>query len=96
MSHGVIVKSVVYLIAATGAGWVLMTLTEPKPDRIKAISGTQSLDRVSDDLKRKHLIVQKLKEAASGKLNTTNKCMTFKHKSSHNFNIYTGKPPPQF
>lgn len=56
--------SVVYIVGFTAVGWVFMKVTEPKEDKLKAVRETTSLEHLSEDAKRKHLIVQRLKEAA--------------------------------
>lgn len=57
-------QSVVYLLGFTCIGWVFMKVTEPKGDKLKAVRETVSLEHLSEDAKRKHLIVQRLREAA--------------------------------
>lgn len=63
MEH--IVKSFFYLGAFTTLGYVLMKVTEPNPEKLKAIRNTTYSDpQSSDNRKRTELIIQKLKEAA--------------------------------
>lgn len=61
---GPLVKCVVYLVGFTGFGWVCMKITEPKGETLKKVRETTSYEHLSEDVKRKHLIVQRLKEAA--------------------------------
>lgn len=56
-------KAAVYLCGITGIGWVLMKVTEPTPEKLKKISESAG-EVYGDELKRKHLIVQRLREAA--------------------------------
>lgn len=61
-----IIKSFLYLGGFTTLGYVLMKLTEPGPEKIKAIQGTRYQDPQSAENRRKtELIIKKLKEAAN-------------------------------
>lgn len=63
-SGGLVAKSLVYLAAFTGVGWVLMKVTEPKGDKKRVIQESSSLEHLSDAERKKRLIVLRLKEAA--------------------------------
>lgn len=61
-----IFKSFVYLGSFSALGYVLMKLTEPSPEKIKAIRGTHFQDPQSNENRRKtELILKKLQEAAN-------------------------------
>lgn len=64
MSQSILTKSIVYLTAVTGVGWVLMQVTEPKKDKLKKIAEPQSVEHMSDVQKRRYLIVQKIRQSA--------------------------------
>lgn len=60
-----IIKSIFYLGAFTTLGYVLMKVTEPNEEKLKAIRNTTYSDPQSAENRRKtELIIQKLKEAA--------------------------------
>jgi hypothetical protein len=61
-------KSILYLGGFTTLGYVLMKVTEPSPEKIKAIRGSRYQDPQSDEnLRKTELILKKLQEAAYSK-----------------------------
>jgi hypothetical protein len=61
-----IIKSIFYLGGFTTLGYVLMKVTEPDQEKLKAIRNTTSYSdpQSLDNRRRTELIIQKLKEAA--------------------------------
>lgn len=63
-----IIKSIVYLAAFGGAGYVLMQLTEPSAEKKKLIAQSGYRDpAVNEERRKKALFLQKLQEATSDK-----------------------------
>ena len=58
------VKSGAYLIGLTVVGYVLLKLTEPSDDKRRALESSIPPEHLSDEARRKHLIVAKLRQAA--------------------------------
>lgn len=61
-----LVKSAIYLVGFTSLGYMLMTYTEPSPEKIAAIKGGRNFDPQSEENRRKtELIIKKLQAAAN-------------------------------
>lgn len=58
------VKAGSYLIGLTVVGYVLLKITEPSNDKRRTLESSMPSEHLSDEVRRKHLIVAKLREAA--------------------------------